>query len=75
MSRLKVFARPVLREIRLRKGLTLERFSRMAGYSAAGYCKAELRRNGLRPDKVAQIMAMLEMEFDELFEFVYEEEE
>ena len=74
-QRLKVMAKNELRYNRIRRGYTLERFAKAIGYSVAGYGKVELQRNGTRPAAISAIMKELEMDFDELFEFVDNEEE
>jgi transcriptional regulator with XRE-family HTH domain len=69
MAFLKTIAKPRLRKERLKRGLTSEKFAKAVGYSFAGYNKAELGRNGLRPQKVEAILNFLNMEFDDLFYF------
>jgi transcriptional regulator with XRE-family HTH domain len=66
----RVLAKPKLRIERISRGYTLEQFSKMIGYSAAGYGKTELGRNGITPRGVGAILKVLDMEFDDLFEFV-----
>jgi transcriptional regulator with XRE-family HTH domain len=69
MAVLKTMAKPRLRRERVSRGYTLEKFSEKVGYSFAGYNKAELGHNGLRPQKVEAILRVLGLEFDDLFYF------
>jgi len=69
MGKLKVFAKPTLRKMRMAKGYNLETFSKLIGYSFGGYAKVETCQNGTRPKCIKNVLEVLEVEFDEVFEF------
>lgn len=73
-QRLKIFAKPGLRQLRARKGLTMTKLAQLSGYSVSSMAKIELRRNGIKPDRVQGVLDALGKEFDDLFEFVDGEE-
>lgn len=65
----KIMAKYRLRIERFKRGYTLETFGEKIGYSAAGYGKAEARKNGISARGVERILAILEdLDFDDLFE-------
>ena len=72
--RMKVIAKKRLRIERVSRGYTLEHFSNLIDYSTAGYGKVEMRRNGMRAKGVEKVLSVLNMEFDDLFEIIDDEE-
>jgi transcriptional regulator with XRE-family HTH domain len=71
----KTMAKPRLKVERIARGYNVMEFSKLIGYSFAGYNKVELGRNGMRPKGVHNILKVLELEFEDLFEIVYKTEE
>lgn len=69
-TRTKVIAKTRLRWERVSRGYTLKEFSKLIDYSEAGYGKVEIRANGMRPRGIEAVCRVLEMDFDDLFEFV-----
>lgn len=73
-SRTMVYAKEILRELRVSNGYTLEKLGKTVGYTASALAKIEKRHNGLNPRRVPKFLEVFGMEFKDLFEFIEREE-
>lgn len=69
-NKVKVYARPSFRELRIKKGFSIIMLAHKLNISRQMIAQVERRANGISPDKAKKICELLEVEFDEIFQLV-----
>lgn len=67
---MRIFVKPNLKATRLKKGYSLSTFAEAVGLTKQMIAQIERRANGISPEKSQEVLKVLGVEFDDVFELV-----
>lgn len=67
---MKVFAKENFKEMRIKKGFSIVSLAEIVGMTKQAIGQIERRSNGVSPEKSQEILKVLELDFDDIFELV-----